>query len=121
MDTRWLNEWAYFVEGKENSAPPGLIFTDELLDEDGAPLKSLEAKVDYRYFHQFIYAVYCEIKCDTFCFSSLLLLTPTTHSEECPPLFTFYSKNYMGLKKMLGRSVDTRSIFMQSLYLMLTT
>lgn len=48
MDCRWLNEWAYFVEGNEGSEPPGRITTAELLDENKRPLKDLEPKVDYR-------------------------------------------------------------------------
>jgi hypothetical protein len=48
MDTKWLNEWASFVEGREGNEIPGPLYSNELLDDTGQPLRGLEAKVDYR-------------------------------------------------------------------------
>ena len=48
MDTKWLNEWAAFVEGREGSEVPGPLYSDELIDDTQQPLRGLEAKVDYR-------------------------------------------------------------------------
>jgi hypothetical protein len=48
IDSKWLDAWADFVEGKEGSEPPGKLSTSELHDVEGKILPGLKPKIDYR-------------------------------------------------------------------------